>query len=587
MTDVITAEVIRDYMETTAREIFLTLVRSAVSIMFNEAYDGAAGVFYYDGEKVSLISRANAVPVHLFGSISSVEACVRYFKGDLNDGDIILVSDPYHGGTHIPDYTMMKPVFFEGKPIFFPCVRGHFLDVGTPYPGSCNPAATTIHQEGFRFPPLKLFEKGELRRDVWKLLTANTRLVQTYEGDLNAMLGSCKVGERRIKKLVEKYGFEVVLDGVNYTMDYSETKFRNEIRKWPDGTYTGTSSLDTDYRGDEDINVDVAVTIKGDEIEVDFAGSHAQTPGLINSVPGNTNSYVYMGFMALCPDIVVNSGFFRPIHVKLPENSVVNASSPAPTGINTIQIGADIGEAIMQALSKLAPEKAGTISLDLCIFGAIGVDPRYNSFFVAYDYNGSPISAGATYGTDGWGAWSTLMSGLRMESMEQMETKYPLMYFHGEYATDSSAPGQWRGAPAYHMKRTPYGVEQPVMHDFYMQKGEGYALKGYAGGQPGVGNYAIVYDGTPQSRRVEGGHYLGPVGEGEIVFMQSGGGGGWGSSLERDPRSVLEDVVNELVSIEAAAQDYGVVIDKVNVSIDLPKTEELRNKMRNLEKATA
>lgn len=574
MRDPVTCEVVRDYMETVASEIFRTLVRSAVSVMFNEAHDCSAGVFYYDGENVSLISRANSMPVHLYGCLSSVRECLHYFKGDLNEGDVILVSDPYHGGTHICDYTMLKPVFYEGKPIFFPSVRGHFLDVGAPYPGSANPAATEVHQEGFRFPPLKLYDKGELRRDIWRMLVANTRLVHLYEGDLNAMIGSCRVGEDRLKKLVERYGYDTVLDAVDYVLDSSEKKFRAAVASWPDGVYTGQSVLDTDFRGQKDINVNVTVTIRGDEVDVDFAGTHAQTQGLINSVPGNTLSYVYMAFTALCPDIPVNSGFFRPITVRLPQGSVVNPRPPAAAAIATICIGADIGEAMMQALAKFAPERAGTISLDLCIFGAWGMDPRYRSFFITYDYNGSPISTGGACGADGWGGWAAPVSAVQMESVEQMETKYPLVYWQGEYAIDTAAPGRWRGAPAFHMQRTPYGVEHPVMHDIWIQKSEPYALKGFAGGRNGRGNYGIVHYNSPDAQRVDA-HFFGPVPERGIVFMQSGGGGGWGPPRERDPQAVLQDVRDGLVSIGGARDDYGVVIDEA-LSIDMEKTRELR-----------
>lgn len=579
MTDIITCEVIRDYMETVAAEIMKTLIRSAVSVMFNEAHDCSAGVFYYNGKEVTMISRADAMPVHIYACLSSVQECMEYFKGDLHDGDVILISDPYHGGTHICDYTMMKPVFHAGKPIFFPSVRGHFLDVGAPYPGSANPAATEINQEGFRFPPLKLFEKGEFRRDVWRMLIANTRLPHIYEGDLNAMIGSCRVGEQRLKQLVQKYGFDTVLDAVDHIFDYSERKFRSEIAKWPDGVYTGRSVLDTDFRGQQNINVDVKITIRGSEIEVDFTGSHPQTTGLINSVPGNTLSYVYMAFTALCPDIPVNSGFIRPIRAILPEGTVVNPRSPAPAGLATICIGADIGEAMIQALSKFAPQRVGTISLDLCIFGAWGMDPRYQSFFVTYDYNGSPISSGGAYGTDGWGGWASTVSAVQMESMEQMETKYPLMYLQGEYTIDTAAPGRWRGTPAYHMQRTPYGVTAPVMHDVWIQKSESHPLQGFGGGKPGPGNYAILRFGTPRAQKVEG-HFTGPLAEKEIVFMQSGGGGGWGSPFERDPSAVMEDVRNEVVSVQSARDDYGVVLDGTEARVNLEATREQRSKGR-------
>jgi N-methylhydantoinase B len=578
VTDIITCEVIRDYMETVAAEIMKTLIRSAVSVMFNEAHDCSAGVFFYDGQEVSLVSRAEAMPVHIYACLSSVQESMDYFKGDLSDGDVILISDPYHGGTHICDYTMIKPVFYEGKPIFFPSVRGHFLDVGAPYPGSANPVATEVHQEGFRFAPLKLYDKGEFRRDVWRMLIANTRLPHIYEGDLNAMIGSCRVGEERLKAVVAKYGFQSVLDAVHYTFDYSERKFRAAVAGWPDGVYTGRSVLDTDFRGQSNINVDVKVTVTGDEIEVDFSGSHPQTQGLINSVPGNTLSYVYMAFTALCPDIPVNSGFFRPIKTILPQGTVVNPLSPAPAGLATICIGADIGEAMIQALSRFAPEKAGTISLDLCIFGAWGIDPRYQSFFVTYDYNGSPISAGAGYGTDGWGGWASTVSAVQMESMEQMETKYPLMYLQGEYAIDTAAPGRWRGAPAYHMQRAPYGVQTAVMHDIWIQKSDTHPLQGFSSGSGGRGNFAIVYYKTPHAKKVEG-HFIGPLEPKEIVFMQSGGGGGWGRATHRDPEMVLRDVKDELVSPKAALEDYGVVLNETADAVDEAKTVEVRRTM--------
>ena len=365
---------------------------------------------------------------------------------------------------------------------------------------------------------------------------------------------------------------------MNYIFDYSERSFRSEISKWPQGTYTGRSTLDTDFRGQIDINVDVKVTVRGDEIEVDFTGSHPQTQGLINSVPGNTLSYVYMAFTALCPEIPVNSGFFRPIKTILPEGTVVILAR-RPAGLATICIGADIGEAMIQALSKFAPEKCGTISLDLCIFGAWGVDPRYQSFFVTYDYNGSPISAGAGFGTDGWGGWASTVSAVQMESMEQMETKYPLIYLQGEYATDTAAPGRWRGASAYHMQRAPYGVQSAIMHDIWIQKSETHPLQGFAGGALGRGNYGIVYYNTPKAQRVQG-HFIGPVEENEIVFMQSGGGGGWGSPLDRDTKLVLEDVANDVVSVEAAREQYGVVVEPSGAKIDDVASRKLRQELK-------
>jgi N-methylhydantoinase B len=164
-----------------------------------------------------------------------------------------------------------------------------------------------------------------------------------------------------------------------------------------------------------------------------------------------------------------------------------------------------------------------------------------------------------------------------MESVEQMETKYPLTYLQGEYATDTAAPGKWRGAPAFHMQRAPYGVVYPVTHDVWIQKGEGYALKGFAGGADGCGNYAIVYYNSPKAQRIDS-HFYGPLAEHEIIFFQSGGGGGWGPASEREPELVLLDVKNGLVSVDGARTDYGVVIDEATMRVDQKKTEELRRR---------
>ena len=203
MVDVITAEIIREYLETVSEEISKTMENSSVSTVFSEAHDYSTGVFYSDGKDVSLLARANSQPVHIYASVHSVETLLGAFKYNLNEGDIVLASDPYSGGSHIPDWTLMKPVFYHNKPVFFPAVRAHFIEVGGPVPGGYNSLATEIWQEGFRLAPIKICEKGEIRRDVVNLLAANNRLPDTMEGDLNAMIGACKVGEDRIVRLVK------------------------------------------------------------------------------------------------------------------------------------------------------------------------------------------------------------------------------------------------------------------------------------------------------------------------------------------------------------------------------------------------
>src|SRR5581483_10896757 len=459
-------------------------------------------------------------------------------------------------------------------------VRAHMLDVGGPVPGGFNADAEELWQEGFRFPPIKIVEKGELREDVWELLKANNRLPDVAIADLNAMIGACKVGEQRIRALIEKYGLETVREGVRYVFDYSEKRLREAIAAWPKGVYRGRSILDQDFRGHTEINVDVAIEIKYDEVVVDFTGTHPQSPGVINSVPGNTLSYVYGCFAAILPDVPVNSGFFRPIRAILPEASVVNPRAPAAAAYATICIGCTIGEAVMDALGKIVPEKVGTTSIDLCILWTHGVDARTKRFFISYDYHASAVSSGATRGVDGWGGWSALFCALKLASLEMTEIQYPFLYLQAdEFAPDSAAPGQWRGAPACLMKRMPYETEAPIHLNVWVQ-GARHTLQGYAGGRHGVGNYAVVHLGSGRERTVTDIAFMEPSERGDVLFFQSGGGGGWGDPLDRDPAAVLDDVRNEYVTVKGAERDYGVVIDPATLRVDEAATERVRARRR-------
>ncbi len=579
MVDKVTAEIIREYLETVSEEISKTMENTAVSQVFSEAHDYSTGVFYADGRGVSLLARANSQPVHIYASVHSVETLLSAFKYNLNDGDIVLATDPYFGGSHLPDWTLMKPVFYNNKPVFFPAVRAHFIEVGGPVPGGYNSAATEIWQEGFRLAPMKICEKGEMRRDVLSLLGANNRLPDTMDGDLNAMIGACKVGEDRIKRLVEKYGMQTVLEAVDYVLGYSERLVREEIASWPDGTYRGRSILEHDFSGAEDINVDVAITVTGDTCLVDFEGTHPQTKGFVNSVTGNTLSWVYTEFSVVMPDIPLNSGFFRPIQTRLPEGSVVNPYAPAPVGNSTLCVGNDIGQAVMKALEKIVPEKTGSAFIDLTINTVFGQNAYYDDeFYVSFDYSTTPTSSGAACGTDGWGGYSAPHASLKIPSFELMEVMFPFLYLQNEYGQDTAAPGKWRGSPAHWMQRV--ATTNPVSNFIQVQASR-RPLMGFAGGGAAAGNYVILKYGQKDEEtvRVAKENYV--QSKGEVMFAQSEGGGGWGDALERDPDAVLRDYLDEYVSVEGAARDYGVVIKEPEGVVDESATAKLRGSMRS------
>lgn len=577
--DIVTAEIIREYLESVSEEISMTMENTSVSTVFSEAHDYSTGVFYYDGKQVSILARAAAQPVHIYASLTSVEDLLRFFKYNLNEGDMVLATDPYHGGSHIPDWTLMKPVFYRNKPVFFPSVRAHFVEVGGPVPGGYNSFATDVWQEGFRLAPIKICEKGEMRRDVLRMMAANNRLPHVMEGDLNAMIGACKVGEERIIHLVEKYGLETVLEAVQYILDYSERRVRAEISKWPDGDYTGESVLDQDFAGTDDVNVTVTIKVRGDRCFLDFEGSHPQTRGFVNSVPGNTLSWVYTEFSVVMPDVPVNSGFFRPVEVKIPEGTVVNPMPPAPVGNSTICIGSDIGQAVMKALEKIVPERSGSCFIPLTVDTVYGRDSRYaNQMFITFDYSATPLSSGGAYGADGWGGYAAPHASLKIPPFELMEVQYPFLYRQCEFVIDTAGAGRWRGTPAWWMQRE--STTDPVVNNIYVQSRR-HPLQGFVGGRPGAGNFCVLdYQGPNET----------PVGEvafehvqkpGEILLAQSGGGGGWGDPLDRDPAMVLRDVLDEYVSIEGARRDYGVVIDPVNLTVDEDATRQLREERRH------
>jgi len=267
--------------------------------------------------------------------------------------------------------------------------------------------------------------------------------------------------------------------------------------------------------------------------------------------------------------------------------SVVHSLPPVGAGLATTAIGADVGEAVMAAFEQFAPRSVATSVIDLADLWAIGQDsrPGHDEEFIQFDYHASPCSSGGTYGVDGWGAWTPIFSALDLNSIEMSEVQYPCLYWQAEYTTDTAAPGQWRGSPAYMLRRQPYGTTSPTIHTGIVQATIN-PLRGYQGGSTGVGNYMIFREGADNEIVISSAEMQVPVSEGQIVVAQSGGGGGWGSPLDRDPDSVLADVLDEYVSPEGAFHDYGVVLSAAGDAVDTGATRKRRATLRS-ERKTA
>ncbi|WP_033292659.1 hydantoinase B/oxoprolinase family protein [Amycolatopsis jejuensis] len=581
MIDSITAEVVRNYLDAVAAEVYESMCRSSPNPSFNESKDAGAGVYAYRGGRSSIVARAG-ISLHSYSGLMSAQTALEFFEGDLDKGDILLVADSYHGGSHIGDYTIVAPIFFDGRPAFFTSVRGHIMDQGGPFPGGADPTGREIWHEGFRPAPLKLYEKGERRREVWNWLLANNRFPALLEADLAAMTGACKLGETRIREFADRYGLAAIEDSLEWIYDYSERKFRDRIRSWPDGTYRGEAFVDADFTGRHDLPIRVAVTIDGDGMLLDFAGTASQSEGYINSVETNTRSWAAVVFASLCPDIPINSGFLRALRFRIPEGTLANPRSPAPTAMGTVLCGSQIGQALMKACEHFAAEQVGTIGIDGAACWVFGRDERESRLVTRAGGDPMTIFAdmwmvaecnGGAYGTDGWGAWSPPYSASLLPTIEMTEVQSPVHYHQAEFAPDSAAPGTWRGCPGVVARREMRGAAGTVANMGVQSLA--HPLAGYAGGHDGAGNVIVIGEGDTGEMVVTESKYA-PVEPSAVIYSFSGGGGGWGSPLDRAPEAVLSDVLDGYVSAEAARADYGVVIDPGTMTVDPGATERER-----------
>ena len=573
--DQIDLEIVRNSFDTIAREMSFVLERTARSPIANETRDFSTSLLDPNGR---LIAQGLGTPILMGTGKTTVEAILREFRFDLRAGDVILNNDPYSGGAHAPDTTLATPVFSGGKLIMIPASRSHLPDAagGGTNPGGFNPKAIETCEESIRIPPLRIARQRAIKQDVYDWVIRNTRLPEWTKGDLDAMLGACWLAERRLGELISRYGESGLQEAGDYAIAYAERRFRDEIAGWPDGEYVGESFLDSDGAYTRDIRLHVKVTIRGDELILDWSGSSPQTRGFANSPIGNTWTHVYIALSSVVPEsIPKNEGMFRPVTLIAPEGSIVNPREPAPVGYCTIHPGAEIGEAVMLALSQAIPE-AVSGPLDKKVkMNLFGQDPRRaGKRYLSLNFVTSHGGASATHGHDGWGGLGTARGTMAFTTTEMTEVQYPHRVEERQFSTDSAGPGRWRGGMGVTSVMTPVGHDATVQATVW---GGRNPSTGWCGGDKGRPNRIELHVGQPDQLTVEGGDSLDAVlAVGDRVKVVRGGGGGWGSPFEREPALVREDVIDEYVSIEGARRDYGVVIDPATLDIDEAATEAER-----------
>jgi N-methylhydantoinase B len=578
--DPVTAEVIRSRMETVCFEMATFVSRTATTPILNQSNERNATILDGQGRLAAL---SVGIPQFMLSSTLPVRFCLEFLEGELYPGDVIVANDPYTGGGHLPDFNVFSPVFSsDGELLLVASIQCHHGDTGGALAGGYNVHAKDIWSEGTRYPLLKIVERGRERRDVVLTMRANNRLAG-FIGDLRAQVGAAQLGAAELDELVATYGAGAIRGAVDTTIEDTRRRFRQEIAGWADGTYEADAYVDSDPAGNTDIHVHVAITVSGEQIVVDFAGSDERPELNAWSTFGNTRGYTIAQLASLVdPSIPKNEGFFDCIDLRVPEGSCLNPGVGKPVSAGTHHPGVEVADAIAVAMSRIIPDRCSPQTYKYGsprqMWGA--EDPRTGQSF--FDHGGE-VNAGwvnAVRDVDGWGALVAANGNLIKASAEINEALFPHIMRGRNYRTDSGGAGQWRGGCGSHFVkevRTPTYVNQYVVNQRHLHPG-------IAGGNDGAPDHCVISADTERARVVAPSVSELRMETGDRLVYDFGGGGGWGDPLDRDPADVLEDVWDEYVSIDAARDQYGVVItgslDPMTLALDSDATGALRTERR-------
>ena len=542
--DPITLAVVEHRLESIAQEMTEAMLRTAMSQILNSSRDFSTAIL--DGD-CQLVAQGEGIPVHI-SALPVAGAAVRdYFGDDIHDGDLFILNDPYFGGSHLPDITIIRPVFHDGRPLFYGVNRAHHSDVGGGTHGGYNPGANEIFQEGLRIPPLRIYDRGVPRDDLLQMMSANVRQPQNFLGDLNAQIGSVMLAARRIEDLLAEYGADRLMAVVAEILNATERQVRQFVSGWPDGVYHGESFVDDDGFDSKLVPIRAKVTIAGDAMTIDLSESSPQVEGFINSAYANTRSLAHAAIMYLAPmDVARNEGSMRPVQIIAPRGLVVNANPPAPVCMSTNHCAEEVVEAVFKALAPAIPAAVSSGFSRRLRYAITGKDPRTGRQFIWHFFLARG-GGGASEGYDGWSNVGevNVAGGIRSPSIEVTEERFPLFVHRHELRPDSGGVGQWRGG---------LGAVCDLVYE-----GEGPALLNTAGDGIVVPPFGLfgATDGLPHhykivsnnAERVLGSKEVGVVvNPGDHIICLSSGGGGYGRSEQRDGDAAKWDLKNGYVS---------------------------------------
>lgn len=560
--DPITLEVFRNRFDVIAKEMQNTLLRSSYSIILKEGADASCALFSAKGE---IIAQAAAQPLHLAALVPAVARILREFPTtEIREGDVYCINDPYDGGTHIPDLIVVVPILHNGTPVALGCALAHQQDFGGKAPGSMVTDATEVFQEGLIIPPSKLYDAGEPNKTLHKIIERNVRIPHDVLGDINAQVSAGKTARRRVLDLVNEYGVETFLATIEQLLDHAEILTRKELERIPDGTYRFTDFLDNDGLDlDRRIRLQVAVTIRGSDIEVDFTGTDPQVRGPANTAPTGVLGPVYYVVRAITdPTIPNNSGCFRPVSVHIPEGTLLSPRRPAPVSIRAHTLKRVV-DALLGAFAQAIPERIAAASHGSINAMSIGgINPTTHTPWVYMEANAG--GTGALTFQDGVDNLDTDLVNARNIPAEALELESPFRLWKDILREDSGGPGQHRGGLGTERILELLEGEAVVSHrsDRHFT-----APWGLLGGKAGASWRTIVERSDGEKFDVPA-RLTFTLRKGDRIHLYTGGGGGYGDPLERDPAAVLADILDHKISVESARELYGVQLDSNGTRID-------------------
>lgn len=504
-----------------AEEMGAALRRTSISPNIKERRDYSCALF--DGNE-RVIAMGDHMPVHLGAMPMSVSAAVRALR--MEEGDIAILNDPYAGGTHLPDITLVLPVFIgdESEPSFYVANRAHHADVGGIYAGSMGPARE-IYQEGIRIPPVHLVRKGETQQGVLSMLLANVRTPEEREGDLAAQIGACRVGERRIKEIVTKYGREKVKSLTDELILYSERLMRAELRRMPRGTFAADDYLDDDGVTDSPVKIAVAITFDpcAGSAVIDFTGSAPQVQGSVNAVYAITYSASYYVLRCLLQDDApATAGLMNPVTLIAPEGTVVNAKLPAAVAGGNVEASQRITDALLRALAKAAPGRVPAASYgSMSNLTVGGFDHRTGHPFTYYETAAGGMGARPTM--DGIDGVHCHMTNSLNTPIEALEYAYPFRVRRYGYRRGSGGKGKFRGGDGLIRE---IEVLTPSQVTFLCDRRK-FAPYGLAGGEDGTMGRNMLEKASGETTPLPGKCTL-YIEAHDAIRIETPGGGGWG-----------------------------------------------------------